>query len=101
AIINVTTTQDVIDANDGLTSLREAVIQANGAGEPVTIVLPESSSSLSGAVTLSRWNANRSQFSGDEQDASIGDLDITGDILIRGTNDGPAFIVNSMGIRAF
>jgi len=39
AVINVSTTADVIDGGDGVTSLREAFIQADGNGQADTIVL--------------------------------------------------------------
>lgn len=39
AVINVTTTADVLDGGDGVTSLREAFVQADGNGQADTIVL--------------------------------------------------------------
>jgi hypothetical protein len=40
AVLHVTTTLDVVDPNDGLLSLREAVMQTNGSQAPVTIEVP-------------------------------------------------------------
>ena len=39
ATVNVTTASDVVNAADGVTSLREAISAANAAVEPTTIVL--------------------------------------------------------------
>lgn len=39
AVINVTTTADVVNGGDGVTSLREAFVQADGNGQADTIVL--------------------------------------------------------------
>ncbi len=39
AVINVTTTADVLNGGDGVTSLREAFVQADGNGQADTIVL--------------------------------------------------------------
>jgi len=62
--INVTTTADLIDTTDGLTSLREAVILANQLPGPNTINLP------AGAYVLTEAGA--------DEDASLtGDLDST------------------------
>ena len=69
--ITVDTFDDVIDAGDGLTSLREAIIQANGGGGE-TIVLGE------GTYTLSINNG----ATDDVQD----DLDIHTDVSIVGVS---------------
>jgi len=84
ATINVTTTNDVIDANDGLCSLREAIIAANTktpsggvAGECAgdnaanTINLPAGTHTL----TIAAAGAN---------DATSGDLNITASLDIVG-----------------
>src|SRR5262249_54358938 len=52
ALLNVTTSLDVIDPNDGMLSLREAVIQANASNGADTIVLP------AGTYQLTRAGAN-------------------------------------------
>ncbi|MEM9186165.1 MAG: dockerin type I domain-containing protein [Planctomycetota bacterium] len=70
--ISVTTTADVIDANDGVTSLREAVIQSNNTTSgDVTINLP------SGVFGLTRSQ-------GGEEFAQTGDLDIRRSVTIVG-----------------
>lgn len=84
--INVTTTLDVVNAGDGVTSLREAVIQANAAGGAMTIKLPESANTLASAVVLSN--------------SGLGDLNITGNITIEGAGTN-AFISNAMTSRVF
>src|SRR5262249_3290526 len=79
AILNVTTPLDVINPNDGLLSLREAVLQANASQGANTIVLP------AGTYTLARAGA-------DEDGALTGDLDLTGHLTIRGAAAGGAII---------
>jgi Ca2+-binding RTX toxin-like protein len=81
--INVTTNQDVVNASDGVLSLREAVIEANQNGLDNTIIL--------GAQT---YNLN---FSGSSDDnlAATGDLDILprgGRITIQGQGANQTFI---------
>ena len=81
--INVTTNQDVVNASDGVLSLREAVIEANQNGLDNTIIL--------GAQT---YNLN---FSGDADDnfAATGDLDILprgGRVTIQGQGANQTFI---------
>ncbi|MDB9456309.1 beta strand repeat-containing protein, partial [Dolichospermum circinale] len=84
--ITVTTNQDVVNASDGLLSLREAVIEANQNGLDNTIIL--------GAQT---YNLN---FSGGSDDnfAATGDLDILprgGRLTIRGQGVNQTFISTS------
>ncbi|MEN1680572.1 MAG: hypothetical protein AAGJ46_13365, partial [Planctomycetota bacterium] len=70
--IQVTTFQDVIDANDGLTSLREAVIESNNStASDITIQLQ------AGAYSLTRSG-------GGEDFAQTGDLDIHRSVTIVG-----------------
>ncbi|MEP2758359.1 MAG: hypothetical protein ABJP66_04695 [Hyphomicrobiales bacterium] len=61
-VIQVTTLEDVVDANDGVTSLREAITQANAAGTPTTVQL--------GAGVHSVIQTD--------------DLEITGNVTLRG-----------------
>lgn len=61
-VIQVTTLEDVVDANDGVTSLREAITQANAAGTPTTVQL--------GAGVHSVTQTD--------------DLEITGNVTLRG-----------------
>ncbi|MFM6496578.1 MAG: beta strand repeat-containing protein, partial [Dolichospermum sp.] len=84
--INVTTNQDVVNASDGLLSLREAVIEANQNGSDNTIILGAQTYNLS--------------FSGGSDDnfAATGDLDILprgGRLTIRGQGANQTFISTS------
>jgi Ca2+-binding RTX toxin-like protein len=83
ADILVTTFSDVIDANDGLISLREAVITANAATQAITIGLAEGTYSLSN-------NAS-----------GAGDLNIHGNVTIRGAEGVDVTIQNGMLHGAF
>ncbi len=79
ATITVDTFVDVIDGGDGLTSLREAVIQANAGGGGDTILLS------AGTYTLT--------IGADNEDASLeGDLDILNTVTIRGAGADQTFI---------
>ena len=87
AAFNVTTTTDVINAGDGVLSLREAVIAANN---------------LAGAdeINLPAGNYERTIFNtaGPENAAAQGDFDILGNVTIngagQGTNPATAAIIN-------
>src|SRR5262245_36609174 len=71
-VYNVDTTSDIINASDGLLSLREAVRAANATQEVSdTIIL------TAGTYTLTISGAN-------EDVALTGDLDITDGVTIRG-----------------
>jgi hypothetical protein len=84
AVLNVTTTLDVIDPNDGVLSLREAVIQANASNEAVIVNVP------AGSYTLS--------IAGSYEIAGLaGDLNLTGHVTINGAGAG-ATIVDANGI---
>ena len=86
--ITVDTLEDVVDANDGVTSLREAVIAANSTfNEPDIIELG------SGVHTLNLSGSG---------DASLGDLDINSVIEIIGAADGSTVIdANELNDRVF
>jgi CSLREA domain-containing protein len=72
-VIQVTTTQDIVDPNDDFTSLREAVLAANASPEDNEIVLP------AGTYTLTRQGANEDAgLTGDLDINSNGSLKITG-----------------------
>ena len=73
AVIMVTTTADVVDAGDEVTSLREAMLQANSNGEDDEIHLAPGTYSLTmvedgdydgetGALTLSEYNYDLAQY---------------------------------------
>ena len=84
AVINVTTTADVVDGGDGLVSLREAIIQSNqGSGGDVI-------SLSAGTYTLSIGGTG-------ENNSATGDLDIREDVTIRGAGQNLT-IVNANGI---
>lgn len=84
AVINVTTTDDVIDSGDGLTSLREAIIQSNMGSGGDTISLS------AGTYTLSIGGTG-------ENDAAEGDLDIQESVTISGAGQNLT-IINGNGI---
>ncbi len=87
--ITVTTTADTINDADGLTSLREAIIQANSTSGDVTIVLG------SETYELSLTGAS-------EDSCATGDLDISGNITIQGDGSGSTIINgSSLSDRAF
>jgi hypothetical protein len=106
ATITVSTTQDVI-ARDGVCSLREAVISANtdsaaasggdcvaGSGND-TIVLP------AGRYRLTLRGNEENTFSPLDNDATVGDLDVTSDATIEGAG-AASTIIDANGIdRAF
>jgi CSLREA domain-containing protein len=73
AITNVTTTADVVDPSDGVTSLREAINIANSNEEKDTILLPAGTYAI--------------QIAGNDNDSTGGDFDLNtvdGSIEIRG-----------------
>ena len=84
AVINVTTTDDVVDSGDGLTSLREAIIQSNMGSGGDTISLS------AGTYTLSISGTG-------ENDSATGDLDVTKDVTIVGAGQNLT-IINANGI---
>ncbi len=86
ATINVTTFADVIDAGDGVTSLREAVLQANAGSGGDTIVLS------AGTYTLSIGASNELA-----PDATFGDLDILQDVTIVG-DSATTTIIDASGL---
>src|SRR5437867_4299770 len=65
SVLTVTTPLDIVNPNDGVLSLREAVIQANASKGTNTIVVPAGTYMLSLAGTF-------------EDAALTGDLDLTG-----------------------
>ncbi len=84
AVINVTTTDDVVDSGDGLTSLREAIIQSNMGSGGDTISLS------AGTYTLAIGGTG-------ENDSDTGDLDIKQDVTIVGAGQHLT-IINANGI---
>jgi len=84
AVINVTTTADVVDSGDGLISLREAIIQSNSGSGGDTISLS------AGTYTFSIGGTG-------ENNAATGDLDVTQDVTILGANQNLT-VINANGI---
>jgi predicted outer membrane repeat protein len=84
AVLNVTTTLDLINPNDSVLSLREAVIQANASNGATQIVLP------AGTYELTLVGAN-------EDAAATGDLDITDHLTISGAAADSTIIQGSNG----
>ena len=72
-VIEVTTTQDLVDPNDAFISLREAVLMANASPEDNEIVL------AAGTYTLTRQGANENAgLTGDLDVVANGSLKISG-----------------------
>ena len=84
AQLAVTTPLDVVDADDGLLSLREAVIEANASPGLDTIHVPAGTYALT--------------LAGVGEDAALtGDLDLTGRVSIQGAGAG-ATIIDGAGL---
>ncbi|WP_161604366.1 choice-of-anchor Q domain-containing protein [Roseiconus nitratireducens] len=89
AAITVNTLLDTIDASDGVTSLREAIIESNANGEADSITLP------AGTLTLTLSGS-------DENAAATGDLDIAEGNIVSIAGDGTSVIdASALGDRAF
>jgi hypothetical protein len=84
ATFNVTTPLDVVDANDGMLSLREAILAANSSNGADTIVVP------AGTYTLLLAGA-------DEDGALTGDLDLADHVTIKGAGAG-ATVIDAAGL---
>ncbi len=86
-VVNVDTFEDVVDPDDGVTSLREAIIEANSNPGDYEIRLP------AGEYFLTIPGA-------DEDDGFTGDLDIhpNGSVTIIGVGEGQT-IVNAGGLE--
>ena len=79
ALLTVTTFADVIDPNDGVLSLREAIIEANATPGLDTITL------AAGTYTLTITGRG-------ENAAATGDLDVTDNLIINGAGSGATII---------
>ena len=88
-VIAVDTFVDVIDENDGVTSLREAILQANASSDAFEIQL------AAGTYALSIPPASAA-----ESNASAGDLDVFGTVSILGSPEGGTVIDASPLIEA-
>jgi hypothetical protein len=89
AVYNVTTTADVVNASDGMLSLREAVLAANAtSGVADTINVP------AGTYTLTLTGAN-------EDAAATGDLDLTDSVSIVGLGAASTIIDGNLTDRVF
>jgi predicted outer membrane repeat protein len=88
ATFNVTTTLDVVDAGDGLLSLREAINDANATAELDRIVLPAGTFAI--------------QLQGNNDDANLfGDFDITNPVIFKGVDAASTIIDADRLDRAF
>jgi CSLREA domain-containing protein len=101
AMFVVTTTEDIVDPDDGVLSLREAVLEANARPGADEIRLPAFSGSdpLGGTGALVyRLSIPNEVFIGDDENAgATGDLDITDDVRIIGA--GPTLTtIDAAGI---
>src|SRR5437899_12921418 len=89
AVYNVTTVTDVVNPNDGVLSLREAVLAANtSVGVPDTINLP------AGTYTLTLTGAA-------EDATATGDLDLWDDVTIQGAGTGTTIVDGNATDRVF
>src|SRR5262245_25472102 len=89
AVYDVTTVADVINPNDGMLSLREAVLAANTSlGVPDTIKLP------AGTYTLTLTGAS-------EDATATGDLDLWDDVTIQGAGAGTTIVDGNATDRVF
>src|SRR4051794_33834748 len=88
AVYTVTTAADVIDPNDGVLSLREAVLAADATSEADTISLP------AGRYVLTRTGPN-------EDAGATGDLDIVGNLSIEGAGAANTLIDGNQADRVF
>lgn len=86
--LNVTTTQDMVNSGDGVNSLREAIICANGTPGADTISVP------AGTYTLSLAGAN-------EDATATGDLDITDSLTLNGAGAATTIIDGGALDRVF
>ncbi len=84
----VSSFEDKIEAFDGVTTLREAILAANGSDEIDMIMLEE------GVYSLTITGA-------DEDMAASGDLDITRSVTITGGGDGAVIDAATLGDRVF
>jgi CSLREA domain-containing protein len=88
-VYDVTTFADVVNANDGVLSLREAVLAANASvGIADTINLP------AGTYTLTLIGAG-------EDGAATGDLDVRDAVTIRGAGAAAAVLDGNATDRVF
>jgi hypothetical protein len=79
ATLTVNTTLDVLGHDNGMLSLRQAVLDANNSQGANTIAVP------AGSYTLTQYGA-------DENGALTGDLDLTGKLTIQGAGDGTTIV---------
>lgn len=84
ATINVTTTSDVIDANDGLCSLREAIIAANTKTPSGLIAGECPGDNAANTLNLPAGTYTLSIVAAGANDATTGDLNITASVDIVG-----------------
>lgn len=85
--INVDTVTDVVNPGDGMTSLREAILQANAASQEEVVINLDIAGMPTETYTLSIGASGM-------DDAASGDLNITSgaSVVIRGADDGSTAI---------
>jgi len=89
AVYDVTTTADVVNANDGVLSLREAVLAANASvGVADVINVP------AGTYVLTLTGAG-------EDGSATGDLDVSGDVTIQGAGASSTTLDGDLSDRVF
>ncbi|MCV2891401.1 CHRD domain-containing protein [Ruegeria aquimaris] len=109
--IVVTTTADVIDPDDGETSLREAILQANADPDPDVIRLGADTYYLNLTEIFGPGELLSRDYFDDiqirlasaltEENARLGDLDILSDVAIVGAQGGTSVVRTTMAERAF
>jgi CSLREA domain-containing protein len=94
---HITSTEDSYDGTcDSHCSLREAVVAANQSGEPSTLLLP------AGTYTLSRpAEVDADGIPSDDDDPLLGDLDVTGQLYLRGQGHARTLIRGRFNDRLF
>lgn len=90
ATLTVTTEKDIVNANDGLCSLREAILSANGNVIVDTAcgasIAP--GSTIKFAPSLNLIPIVLTKTGAGEDSAQTGDLDLTGNVIIQGNGPG-------------
>ena len=89
AVYDVTTSSDVVNASDGLLSLREAILAANASVGVADVI-----NAPAGTYVLALTGAP-------EDAAATGDLDVSGDLTIQGSGAATSLIDGNQADRVF